>query len=357
MKKFYVLIAMLLVASFTFGQAKKVMDVTKFKKVSSAYDMSQAYKTVIDTAGMSDNFSPQFGAPTFTFQRIAMTDGGAVIGWWFGNSGDISPDSLEADMWVQAWVNTSAVKVTGVLFLPLLKYNYSGGAAASKLSVGIYKMFPYASGQHGCVTGTGTYGPSPWAGAVARGSMNIADVDTSGVYNYIPLTGSGVISSGDFAVVADFKGIRVSGDTLAGFADADGNGLGLHYSQFCVDTLNYYYVSTNHTQIGLDVNWSIFAIIDDGVGIEDNSSFQGLKMTLRQAPTTTFVDYAVDFNSNVTLYVYDINGKEVAKINEGTKTAGNVNTIALNTSNFAKGMYFCSLECAGGRLTKKLVIQ
>lgn len=348
---------MLLVASFSFGQLLvpstnhgAIAKAAKELKVSSYLT-----KSTIDTAGWTGNFTPQFLVPTLEIHSYILTNSLGRDGYWFGTNGTSTSDS-SMDIWSQCWVNSGSVTVSGVLFWLSGKSLTSAGTAP--IRVWCQKMLPYVSGAHGCVTGTSptTFGPSLAGAVLGQGTVTVAAADTAfTAFNWVPFASLANVGTGDFGVAVDYKAVRAAGDTAYMFCDAIGNGLGLSYSQNCVDTSAYYYVSNNLST--LDVNLSMFAVIESGGGINDAASFQGLKMTLRQGANTTFVDYAVDFNSNITLYVYDVNGKEVAKINEGTKAPGIVNTISLNTSSFAKGMYFCSLECAGGRLTKKMIVQ
>lgn len=59
--------------------------------------------------------------------------------------------------------------------------------------------------------------------------------------------------------------------------------------------------------------------------------------------------------SNITFEVFDVTGKQVMNLNEGSKGAGQYN-IELNSSEFTTGLYYYSLTVNGQKLTRKMVI-
>ena len=360
MKKVYILIAMLLIASVTMAQIQPRVDhlgntvkVTKTIKVNQGTGI----KAVIDTAGWSANYTPQFGAPLAEAHVYGMVDASDNwMGYWFGTSGDAVADSLESDYWAQCWVSTGTVKIAGVLFFAAGKSVMVGGTG-STVQMGIQNM----SDPTGCITDVTTtpytFGPAPSATYLASGTMNIADVDTNWLaFNYIPFTTMPTVA-GDFCAVSNFKAMRVNGDTCYMMCDGLGNGLTLHFSQYCMNPATYYWVSCAVST--LDVNISLFAVIDDGASITDEGYFQGMKMSIRNNPAkeNTFVDYYLQYSSAVKLFVYDITGKEILVINEGNKAAGVLNSVSINTCDLKSGNYFVSLAANGGRFTKKLVVE
>ncbi len=362
MKKVYLVLVAVLISATVFAQ--KVADVKTMnyvEKNSSAlnHPMTLGAKATIDTAGWTSTYTPAFASPTAELHTYIMTSGtpSVAIGYWFGTNGTATSDS-SSDIWAQCWTNFASIKVSGILFFVSGKANMSS-SSSSKLRVWIQNMLPYAASAHGCVIGTSptTFGPSPAGPVLSVGEMTISALDTAFLnFNYVPLTMTPVIS-GDFAACADFKAIRTNGDTAYMFCDAIGNGLGMNYSQNCVDTNTNYYVANNLST--LDVNQSIFAVIDDGAGVNDNGFFSGFKMTLRQNPAreNLVIDYAIQYGATVKLTVWDIKGNEVVNMNEGSKDAGQ-HSMNVNIANLQAGTYFCSLSSSfGGRITKKLVIE
>ena len=359
MKKVYLFIAMLLIASVTMAQlmpkdnAGFSLKSTKSMKITPG----SGIKAIIDTIGWTAASMPCFGSPTAEVSIYGMIDDASNhIGYWFGTSGDVSADSLEADYWAQCWVNTANVKVAGILFFAAGKAVMVGGAS-SNVTMGIQKM-----DATGAVVSYPPLveGPGPDNTYLASGTMNIADVDTAWMtFNYIPFASMATINAVDFCAVADFKAMRVNGDTCYMMCDATGNGLGLNYSSMCISPGAYYWIALPVNGAALDVNISVFALIDAGAGIEDEGFFQGMKMSIRNNPAkeNVFVDYALQYTSPVKISIYDITGKEVMVINEGNQAAGTVHTAAINTCDLRSGNYLVSIEANGGRFTKKLVVE
>lgn len=362
MKKVYVLVMAMIIASASFAQLSvpSIKGATEQSVKTLPYKFNHnADKATVDTAGWTQNFMPVFLEPTAQLHTYILTEGtpSVRIGYWFGTNGTATSDSA-MDLWCQAWVNTNTVYVSGVLFWASGKA-YVSGSTNSKVKFFIQNVLPYVSGQHGCLIGTSpsTFGPSPAGPVLAEATINTADIDTTfTAFNWVPFPAMAMCAA-DFAAVADFKAARTNGDTVYMFCDEIGNGLGLDYSQNNVDTNAYYYVSNKLST--LDVNISLLAVIDGGSGIEDEGYFQGMQLTIRNNASSdnVYIDYRLQNNSPVEIHILDMSGKEVAVVNEGTKSANTVHTATLNVSNYAKGMYFVSLASQSGRLTKKLFVE
>lgn len=70
---------------------------------------------------------------------------------------------------------------------------------------------------------------------------------------------------------------------------------------------------------------------------------------------STNISYELPTTANVVVTIYDIQGRKVATINEGTKTAG-AYTVQFNASNLASGMYIYRLEAGSFTATKKMML-
>ena len=74
---------------------------------------------------------------------------------------------------------------------------------------------------------------------------------------------------------------------------------------------------------------------------------------------STVISYQVAVNSQVTLKVYDVLGKEVAALVNGRQEAGSYN-VTFNTNsgtrNLSSGVYFYRLNAGSFVSTKKLVL-
>jgi hypothetical protein len=108
--------------------------------------------------------------------------------------------------------------------------------------------------------------------------------------------------------------------------------------------------------------------IDDismsGVPIQTTSSeeYEGLpeRVTLHQNypnpfnPSTS-IQYSLKSGEQVKLSVFDMLGREVAVIVDGTKSAGN-HTATWDASNVSSGIYFYSLQTESTRITRKMTL-
>jgi len=71
-------------------------------------------------------------------------------------------------------------------------------------------------------------------------------------------------------------------------------------------------------------------------------------------PTTT-ITFSLDQVSDLTLRVYDLQGKEVATVADGMYGSGQ-HSIQFDASALSSGMYFYKLETAGGSMVKKMLL-
>ncbi len=207
-------------------------------------------------------------------------------------------------------------------------------------------------------------GPDVYSGSPLSSVQILASaIDTAWAnlgMNYVALP-SVVPMSADFAVVANFNAMRVTGDTAAMMCDEPGNHGGLNYSFCCIDPSTYYWLTINYATGGsYDVNISLFAVIDANyVGINDEGYFQGLKMTTSPNPATDVlsVEYALQYSGNVKAQILNGNGQLVREVSFGEQTIGDYYKENINISDLAPGNYFLSLMNNGNRLTKKFIVE
>ncbi len=95
-----------------------------------------------------------------------------------------------------------------------------------------------------------------------------------------------------------------------------------------------------------------------GVGMEE-LKFQASPLQLRNFPNPadqfTTISFNLPMNEAVDLRLFDLHGKEVATVLNGTKNAG-LNSIKFNTNALANGIYFCHLIAGDLMETKKIVV-
>jgi hypothetical protein len=71
-------------------------------------------------------------------------------------------------------------------------------------------------------------------------------------------------------------------------------------------------------------------------------------------PTTDIV-FSLDKARNIRLAVYDVNGREVARLANGNMSAGR-HTVSFDGHNFASGVYFARLTSNGMTETRKITL-
>jgi hypothetical protein len=69
----------------------------------------------------------------------------------------------------------------------------------------------------------------------------------------------------------------------------------------------------------------------------------------------TVIRYSLPVGGQVSLMVYDMLGREVARLVDGGVTAG-VHEVTFDASGLPSGVYFCSLRVGGFAVTRKLVV-
>jgi len=98
--------------------------------------------------------------------------------------------------------------------------------------------------------------------------------------------------------------------------------------------------------------------LDAAIGVPELSEDQMLQL-MQNTPNpfteNTVVPYTLEAAGRVSLDVYDMTGKLVMSVEEGTKPAGS-HRLELNASDFSKGMYFYTLNANGASKTRKMII-
>lgn len=309
----------------------------------------------LDTVGLSDNFFPVF-SPDGPMHIWGLIDADYnPIGYWFG----VNSDSL--DGWAQCYqlYNVSQVGIEGLLMIFGGKFdtdednNSSLSASVTPMAADVCII--------GGTSGNYQYGAGPdLNNPYADVSIPISDIDTINLFTYKELDQT-ILVTDEFCIVADYTDLREKGDTAYLLSDDEGDGMGLHYTQYAKSPLGrYYWVSTNFGTSGaLDVNISLFAVVDlDYVNINTNSYFQGMQLTF---PNITrdpelVIQFALKNASNTSIDIISLNGQLVKSEDLGMKEAGSHHTI-MDISNLQPGMYLVSLNSQGSRLIKKLVIE
>ena len=74
------------------------------------------------------------------------------------------------------------------------------------------------------------------------------------------------------------------------------------------------------------------------------------------ANSSTSISFDIAENNKVTILVYNVLGNLVSNLSQSNDFEKGNNTIQLNTSNLASGVYYITLDINGAKETKKLII-
>ncbi|MFA6200574.1 MAG: T9SS type A sorting domain-containing protein [Bacteroidales bacterium] len=96
------------------------------------------------------------------------------------------------------------------------------------------------------------------------------------------------------------------------------------------------------------------------VGIKDNIIVKNPESNLRVYPnpasSTTTLDYALTDASNVTLQVYDMNGRLLSSLNKGRQSSGQ-HSLQMNVQNMKSGVYMIRIITNKSTNTAKLIVR
>ncbi len=105
-------------------------------------------------------------------------------------------------------------------------------------------------------------------------------------------------------------------------------------------------------------NWGVWTRITvDGVGINEQGS-TGIALDQNvpnPANGSTIIRYNIANSADVALEVYDVTGKLVETVDQGQQSAGQ-HQFDLNTTTYAPGVYFYTLNVDGVKVTRRMVI-
>jgi hypothetical protein len=101
-----------------------------------------------------------------------------------------------------------------------------------------------------------------------------------------------------------------------------------------------------------------FAILDLGYpGINENTGNTTVFNNLpNPAKESTMINYQLNSNADVTIQVIDMTGRLVSSNVLGQQDAG-IHHFTLNTSDFANGVYFYSINTNNSKVVKKMIVQ
>jgi photosystem II stability/assembly factor-like uncharacterized protein len=116
------------------------------------------------------------------------------------------------------------------------------------------------------------------------------------------------------------------------------------------DTTRLYYATYGHSV------WSIHRTLDN---IDDDPNVLPDKVTLSNYPnpfnSSTKISFVLPKEEHISLNLYDITGRKVAVVDEGTYPAGS-HSLNLSLKDHASGIYYLMLNTEGTQITRKLIM-
>ncbi len=171
----------------------------------------------------------------------------------------------------------------------------------------------------------------------------------------------------DFAISVDVKELyngAEPADTVALYASAQGVADGNYtWTNFGVDiSPQTLWAVTNATlQTAINAYVAIFAIVEESLAsIEEQGFMNGVKITTYPNPAVTSdnvrFDYGLETSANaVEISIFDMSGKLVHSIAEGSRSAG-VHTVNLSAGALSAGSYIYAITADGKRLAKRMEV-
>jgi len=126
-----------------------------------------------------------------------------------------------------------------------------------------------------------------------------------------------------------------------------------NYTMYIYDTDNlwYYYPKGSRPSM-IRLNTSINANVKDA----EKTTAYVFQNIPNPAKNSTRISYQLNKRSKVSLEIYDITGRKVMEVNQGTQNEG-VHNIELNVSDLSSGTYFYTLKADEFSKTLKMIVQ
>lgn len=351
MKKFYTLIATVLVATSSFAQTSEQGNANLIS-TETITKSNGTQKTPTDTIGWSTN-SAEF-LPVFAVGGTVTNYGHNSGGYIYGNNASVN----DIDVCAQGYknLNSATFDVEGVLIAFAEKHNND---PSSEIKVLLYEMGANQANEDPNITGTfAMTHEGPNSSALGTTILLLSDANTTTTFfTYAPFSSPLTINGKNFAIAIDADHLEAKGDTVGVLSDELNEGI--RYAFHNIGITGEWYVSNDIFGGNLDNNIAVFAVIDDGsVGINDTEFFNNMQLSVFPNPAIDHatISYNLDKDMNdVVLIIYDMDGKEIHRTANGNQSKGSYN-VMLDVSGYEAGNYFYSLVSGGNRLTKRMVI-
>lgn len=240
---------------------------------------------------------------------------------------------------------------------------------------GVSSVYGYASGVTGATQKSGTAGCSCHSKSTST-TVTIAGPATlaagaSGTYTVtVAVTGSfnsGVdiaASSGTLALASDTK-LKVNGTELTHKANNTGSGSLVYTFKYTAPatagTVTLYATGAGSSSSKPAWNFApnFTVTVTPATDVKDNSA-KSLSYKLNQNYPNPFnpstkISFSITKSEHVTLTVYDMAGKEISKLVDEQRAAGEY-SVSFNASNLPSGVYFYKLTAGSFTQIKKMVL-
>ncbi len=236
-------------------------------------------------------------------------------------------------------------------------------------------VFGYASGVAGCTSKSGTSGCSCHSKSTST-TVTIAGPATlaagaSGTYT-VTVAASGTInsgvdiaaSSGTLALATDTK-LKVNGTELTHKANNSGSGSVVYTFKYTAPatagTVTLYATGAGSTSSKPAWNFApnFSVTVTAATDVKDNSA-KNVSYKLNQNYPNPFnpstkISFSLAKSEHVTLTVYDMAGKEISKLVDEQRAAGEY-AVSFNASNLPSGVYLYKLTAGSFSQIKKMVL-
>lgn len=332
MKKIYLVALSALTITSAFSQQRTVgtsKPLTNFKATNTSQTLS------VPTDTLWGNFLA--GTPTI----YGSSNGGYVFG----------VNGYQDFQKSQAFLVSSPFNLEQVLIW-FGGLNYTSGNAASKMVVRPVDM----NGTGTSVAGAGQPAPGTLIAGATAVDLLVSAVDTTpGNMNVVAFP-SPVPISADFAITVDLTTIA-AGDTVGIVTTTDGDAAGADNSWEQWSDLTWHSVLEPNNW-GLDIDAAIFPIIDDLGTTGIAPMINGVRIVQAMpnpATSATKLVYELDKSYDVKVMMFDVTGKMISTIDQGTQAAGTY-TLDLNVSNLAEGTYYVAIRNGSNGIGTKISV-
>lgn len=278
---------------------------------------------------------------------------------------DQTPDEILAVDYFNRWINFEAIEIIGVrtAFTPASKDGASFSYGVYNLTTGglLDKGAPIYVGQNlkpdgaGGVTDRGI--DSSMNGGISTYMFQFPQFNSSTFET--ELLDTSVVMPAD--PTGTLYGVAISltgGDTAGIYGTETALGQGNRQTSLETGPFDTGGALASYLSPGINII-ELIIVRDTTISIAENANRPDFYLAQNRPNPfngNTTVTYQLNKRANnVTFEVYDVTGKLVMNLNEGSKGAGQYN-IEFNGSEFTTGLYYYSLTVNGQKLTRKMVI-